>query len=83
MLQHMSVELLELLEVLLVLLYFRCVTIVLTASPNIQTCLLDGIFCANPRSGLSNGALWHRKSSQGSPARLSQASPGQSFYSTS
>ena len=66
MLQRTSVVLLELHEDLLVLLYFRCVTIVLTAGPKIETRRLDGIFAASPRSGLSNGALWHRNSSQGS-----------------
>ena len=73
MLQRTSVVLLELHEDLLVLLYFRCVTIVLTAGPNIETRRLDGIFAANPRSGLCNGASWHRKSSQGSSVRVSQA----------
>ena len=73
MLHRMLVVLLELYENLLVLLYFRCFTIALTAGPNIETCLLDSIFAANPRSGLSSGALWHRKSSQGSPARANQA----------
>ena len=66
----MSVVLLQLREDLLVLLYLRWVTIVLTAGPNIETRLLDSIFGADLGSGLSSGALWHRKSSQGSPTRL-------------
>ena len=73
MLQRMSVVLLEFYKNLLVLLYFRCFTIVLTAGPNIETRLLNSVFAANRRSGLSSGALWHRKSSQVSPARVSQA----------
>lgn len=60
----MSVVLLELHNNLLVLIYFRCVTIMLTAGPNIETCLLNSIFAASPCSGLDSGALWHWKSSQ-------------------
>ena len=57
----MSVVLLQLHEDLPVLLYFWSVTIMLTADPNIKTCLLDSSFGADPRSGRSDGALWHLK----------------------
>ena len=56
MLQRESVVPLELHDNLFALLYFRRFTIVLTAGPNIETRLLDSLFAANPRSGLSTSS---------------------------
>ena len=57
----------------LFLLYFRRFTIVLTASPNVETRLFYRILAAYSRVDLARGAFRHRSRVRGNEVRLRQA----------